>query len=244
MWGSRLQCGQQVNIETARASADTIGTSGRFEFGLTLRSGNVELVEFEPAFRLDRSTNSSKQLVIVNGDIGWEGGERFSNSGLVHLRHESSTRSRFRPEFFAQTNYDLARNLSFRSLGGGGLRTRVLEDGSSRLFLSISYLLEHERNDLVSGDIHPARTTNHRISFYASAATRNDDSVGCTAVVYVQPRLPEVDDPRVLVSTRLGVAVGKHVEIVTTVRFQYDAGPPEDVGRADLQLVSGFSFAF
>lgn len=74
--------GAQVNIEASRAASDGVGTSGVFEFGLTIRAGNVELIEFGPAFRLDRRTSAAKQLLLVNGDLGWEGGERFTNNAL------------------------------------------------------------------------------------------------------------------------------------------------------------------
>ena len=36
----------QVNIESVRRETDAAGTYGLFEFGLTLRAGNVELIEF------------------------------------------------------------------------------------------------------------------------------------------------------------------------------------------------------
>ena len=160
-----------------------------------------------------------------------------------NFRHEWVREGLFRPEFFIQANYDLARSLEFRALGGGGLRFRILGDDSTPLFLGVSYMLEHERNDLVASDVHPARTTDHRASLYSSVGAQGA-VMAYSGVIYVQPRIPGLDDVRVLVTSRLGVAVSERIEVVTTVRFRFDDGPPDRVGRVDLQLVSGFSVSF
>tara|TARA_Y100000588_G_scaffold358478_1_gene416662 strand:+ start:156 stop:1001 length:846 start_codon:yes stop_codon:yes gene_type:complete len=234
----------QVNIETVRSRADSVGTKGVLEFGLTFRTGNVDLFEFGPSFRLDRLSARSRQLVILNGDLGWEGGERFTNSALGHLRHEIRTgHARFAPEAYAQLNYDLSRRLKMRMLGGLGVRVGFRRPGI-RQFFGLSYMFEHERNDLVPGDLHRRTTSTHRTSVYVSILTRESADFTYAGVIYLQPRLPNFDDLRILITSRVGVAVTERVDVVTTMRFRFDARPPVDVGRTDFRLISGLSIDF
>ena len=80
-------------------------------------------------------------------------------------------------------------------------------------------------------------------NLYTSVVTHGL-SLSYAGGIYVQPRFPKLDDVRVLASSRLGVSVSEKVQVVTTVRFRFDEGSPDGVGRADLQLVYRFAVAF
>lgn len=232
-----------VNIEAGRRADGEPGVHLRLDLDLTYQTGNIDLVEFGPAFRLDRLTSRASQLVLASGDIGWEGGERFSNGALFHVRNAGRPLSRFRPEFFGQVNYDLSRQLQVRGLGGGGVRIGIHRSPKGMVWLGLTTMLEHERNDLTPGDSHPKTTNAVRGSFYFSFSGRTDRT-SYEAVVYVQPRFQAFDDGRLLINARLGVAASERIELAAAVSLRHDAGPPLGIEKTDLRVKSGLSLAF
>ena len=73
----------QVNIEGLRSEITDSGVVGTVGVDLSLRTGNVELVKLGLDARVDHVTSKSSTLFLVSGDLGFLGGERFTNDGLL-----------------------------------------------------------------------------------------------------------------------------------------------------------------
>ena len=74
----------QVNVEALRQDDPPLGYSGTFGGDLTVRTGNVELVQIALNARVYRATESVTRLMVGNGGLGLQGGGRFASSGLLH----------------------------------------------------------------------------------------------------------------------------------------------------------------
>lgn len=230
----------QIDIESRRQDGSK-GKSGEIDLDLTARSGNVDLFELGAGISLSFSQGRSALIMVASGDIGWEGGERFSNEALGHLRYVRSMLERVQMESFLQSNYDQSRNLNFRALGGLGLRFRLMQQDESRAWLGASFLLEHERNEVLPGYLHAEETSDPRGSAYLSFGVRINKTTDATGTFYYQPRLDDPDDFRVLIDYRLTVSVTEAVSLNTSVSLQHDSDPVDSVSESDFKLTTGLS---
>ncbi len=238
------QASAQVNIEKLRGDGPERGYSGHLELNVSARTGNVETLELGAGGRLNYVGEETRTFLLGSGEVGWEGGERYSNQGLVHLRHLYRRGLRLQPEAFAQTDYDRSRSLTFRGLVGGGLRVVLQRHRVVRIWWGSAYMFEHEKLDLAPGDTHPRRTSVHRWSNYLSSAVSMGEDTAFTWTVYVQPRFDVPRDLRVLGEAHLGVGLGRTVVLATTVRMRYDSRPPAEAEGLDVALTSGVAITF
>ena len=112
----------QVNIERLRRTETTTGVSGQAGANLTARAGNVQLVLLTFTGRLDYARWRWLAFLVGNTDVGWQGGQRFSNAGLLHVRYNYLASPTVAAEVFGQIDYDKARLLAFRAIAGTGPR--------------------------------------------------------------------------------------------------------------------------
>jgi len=234
----------QVNIEKLMSKKKQDGFSGSVRFDLEIRSGNVDIQEVGFANRIDHSGKAWDALFLLEGGIGWEGGDRFSNEGLVHLRQIYKANERLWPELFVQADYNKKRRLDFRGLVGGGLRLQLVQRDRMLLWWGSSYMLEHEEVDVQAGDPHPDKVTVHRWSNYISAKSQFNERVQGTWTGYLQPRLNRFEDIRILTEARLGVELSRDLTLETSFRLRYDNEPPQGIESVDYLLKNGLAFRF
>ncbi|MEE2752802.1 MAG: DUF481 domain-containing protein [Candidatus Latescibacterota bacterium] len=233
----------QIDIESRRQDGST-GLTCKIDLDLTARSGNVDLFEFGAGISLSFSQGRNTLILVASGDIGWEGGERFSNEALGHFRYVRFMLKRVQLESFLQSNYDLARSLDFRALGGLGLRFLLMQQDQSRAWLGVSFLLEHERNEVLAGYLHAEDTSDSRGSAYLSFRLRISETTDATGTFYYQPKLDDPDDFRVLIDYRLTVSVTRAVSLNTSVSLQHDSDPVDSVSESDFKLTTGLSIGW
>lgn len=234
----------QVNIEKLRSDEAEPGAVGAVEFDLRARSGNVEVWEAGVEGQLSRRRQRSSTLLIARGELGWEGGERYSNEGLFHLRQVLRKSDGVWPEIFAQIDYNKARLLEFRGLLGGGLRLRIYQRGGVRCWWGTAYMLEHERLDAPE-EVEPDRVvTVHRWSNYLTLRVEIDERIRGLGAIYAQPRFDAWGDVRVLGDARLEVELGGPLSLVVSSHARYDSRPPGAIESLDVKLGSGLKITF
>lgn len=209
-----------------------------------LRAGNVDLLQLSVNGRLDRVGGPSASFLVVSGDLGLQGENRFANAGLVHVRHAHHLRPWLAVEAFGQLNYEEPRLLDFRALAGAGLRVRAIDRDQFRLSVGSGYMFEHERLDLPDSASHPMRTSVSRSSSYASLWATPTSSVVLGATVYAQPQIDDVRDVRMLGDVSLSVGVTQAIAMVTAFNMRYDSRPPDGKERGDVALKTGISVSF
>ena len=180
-------------------------------------------------------------LLIVSGDIGWEGNERFSNEALGHLRFVRRVSNRVHFEGFIQSNYDKSRNLDFRAVAGVGIRWRIAGSVGSGLWFGNSYMFEHEQNGVAPADPHLEETSVSRWSNYGSASVRISDTATVSGTVYYQPNFTRFGDFRVLADAHLNVSITATLALTTSISVHHDSDPVGSVSESDYQLTTGIS---
>jgi hypothetical protein len=234
----------QVNTETLRASEQEAGFSGGLGFDLAARTGNVEIVQVGVSGRLDYVGDRATTFLVGRSNVGWKGGDRFINEGLLAARLVLRRGAALRPETFTQVNHNESRLLTFRWIVGVGLRTRLYQSRTAGLWWGSAFLFEHERLDLESDAVHPERTSVPRWSNYLSSRIAFTEQATMIGTVYVQPQFDRPRDMRVLGEASLGGALSESLSLVLTLLVHYDSRPPDAKKALDMTVKTGIGVEF
>jgi len=229
----------QVNIETYRGKR---GVTGEARFSLSSDVGNVDVFKGDGAGHITVNTAHGVLLGVCKGAAGFLGGERFTNSGVLHLRWTATASPRWRPEFFAQADYAKSRRLESRALFGAGVRYNAYTAEKSAFSLGTALMWESEDLNLAPGEQHPAATELMRSSSYINLSLQG--RVGFATTAYVQPALSAPGDVRVLGTAELKTPIIGPLRQTTAVDFRVDSAPPRGVEKKDIRFGTSFGVEF
>jgi len=98
-------------------------------------------------------------------------------------------------------------------------------------------MFELEHLDERMGTIDAGRkSTAHRASIYLTGTENINDKVSFAETIYVQPRLDDAGDVRVLAEASITSKLSKRIALSDSFIFAYDRTPPDGVKRYDTQL--------
>jgi len=234
----------QVNVEALRQDDPPLGRSGTFGGDLTLRTGNVDLVQLNLNARLYRVTESVRTLMVGNGGLGLQGGTRFASSGLLHYRRTYRYNDLISPEWYGQLNYDRPQLLDFRAVAGGGARTSFASGEWGDFGMGIALFLEYERLDLLDTAVHANETTVVRGSYFLTLRLVLNDDVVITSTTYLQPAVADLGDLRTLANFQLATSVTDELDLTVSFDLRYDSRPPDDISALDTSLRTGLRYSY
>ncbi len=147
-------------------------------------------------------------------------------------------------EVFGQAQFSEFKRLNLRLLGGAGLRLELIATKTIEAVVGVAYMVEQEELDLTEGDSHPAESLNHRLTSYLSLRLNVQDYLAFVSTTYVQPRLNDFADLRVIGDVALEVTLSKSVKLVESLSFSYDSQPPDAVETTDISTVTKLRLSF
>ncbi len=234
----------QVNIEKHRKFLNGTGFSGLTSIGISAKTGNKDIQEIDLEGRLDYQAKNFYTFAVAQGEYGWQGGREFSNQALFHLRYVRNLTQVIKLEVFGQIDYNKARLLLFRIIGGAGLRFNLFRSDVSLLSYGIAGMTEHEKYDLPETAVHPVKTSVFRISNYLSYRLKLNGNASVASVVYYQPKANGFNDFRVLSENSLYVKISKKFGLSVEFNLRYDSLPPDGKKSLDTKTKLGFTVGF
>ncbi len=234
----------QVNVEALRQEEPPLGRSGTFGGNLTVRTGNVDLVQVDLNARLYRVTESVTRLIVGSGGLGLQGGDRFASSGLVHYRETYRYNDLISPEWYGQLNYDRPQLLDFRFVTGGGARTSFASGEWGQFGMGAALFFEHERLDLPDDAVHDNETTNIRGSYFLTLRLVPSENLVITSTTYLQPIIGNWGDLRTLANLRLATSITDELDLTVSFDLRYDSRPPDEISALDTRLRTGIRYAY
>ncbi len=239
-----LPVSAQVNVEALRQDDPPLGYSGTFGGDLTLRTGNVDLVQVGLNARLYRVTESATRLIVGNGGFGLLGGSRFASSGLLHYRQTYHYNDLVSPEWWGQLNYDRPQLLNFRIVAGGGVRISFASGDWGQFGMGAALMLEDERLNLPDTAVHDDHTTNLRGSYFLTLRLVPNENLVITSTTYLQPAVDNFGDLRTLANLRIATSVSDELDLTVSFDLRYDSGPPDLVSALDTSLRTGLRYTY
>lgn len=234
----------QVNVEPLRGEDPPEGVSGSLSGDLTIQTGNTDFVRVGLEARLNEVRGSTTTLVVGNGGLGFLGTSRFASSGLFHYRRMYDRFEWASPEWYAQVNYDRARDLRFRTVVGGGVRSPVVRGEWGHLGAGTGFMLEDERLAIPDTAAHPDHTTVVRSSSYGNFRVVTDRDLVLTSTTYVQPQVDRIRDVRILEELALTTPVTDRVSLRISFDLRYDSRPPDGLSGLDTRLRTGLTLDY
>ena len=229
----------QVNIEKFRKAEDKQDFTGSFELDVLSKIGNVDVSKINFENHCAYRWKTMNTFLIIRGDYGWKGGEQYSNEALAHLRNVFGLRANVQLEIFTQIDYNKKRLLLFRGLIGGGLRFNIYKSIKTNLWWGTAFMLEYERLSINESDSEGSKTNVIRWSNYLAMNKSLNEQVHLVWTTYLQPRINEFKDIRILSETDLIIRLGKHFSLAISFRMRYDSQPPHGIKLLDTAIKTG-----
>jgi putative salt-induced outer membrane protein YdiY len=235
----------QINIEKQR-SFDVDGVEVSLNTDVTLLSGNTQTVIVGGGGRLDVRKGKHYSFFLGNARYGESGRKKYQEHLFGHVRYNYDLKPWLVGEVFAQSERDAFTLLQVRLLAGGGFRLRYFskENKLIGLYQGMALMYELEHLDAAKAGNHPARLTVGRWSNYLNLRLMLSENTHLVQTLYVQPRLDDFGDVRLLDEAALAIGFNKHLAFHTSFNLRYDSRPPDDVETLDLALRNGLTVTF
>jgi hypothetical protein len=234
----------QVNTETMRRDGMEPGMHHRIAAHLEFHSGNSDFLSTGASYRLDLLEGNLYSFLVASYDRRSSDKELSANEGFTHLRFIYTLDSLFRPEIFAQKEFNEFILLRDRNLIGGGLRLRPLairdSSGSFILFVGIGGMYETEQVATTPEE----RTQLFRSTNYLSLQGRIGTSLHITVTGYYQIAPARTDDFRILTEGEMGIRLTDILSFVVSTRYRRDNLPPAGVKNYDFRVKNGLAVTF
>jgi hypothetical protein len=235
----------QVNIEVLRTDSLSLGRSGSVGGDMTFQTGNVDFIALNFRGRVYTVTPTQTRLIVGNGGLGFLARSRFASNGLLHYRRSyTAISSYFDPEWFGQINYDRSQRLTFRAVGGAGVRTAFAQGDWGQFGAGSSSIVEYERLTLTDSAVHPEETFRIRWSSFLTLRVVPSDNLVITSTTYVQPALSDFDDYRAMENLRLSASITETLALTISFDLRYDSGPPDGLSALDTRLRTGVTYTY
>jgi hypothetical protein len=234
----RVGQAQIVNVQGQLAKPpDKDGVTGQAELKLDWRDGNNPLFDIGGTGSVLVRRGRVLGLAFARGGYGRSRGLTLTKRSLEHARLRAALSCVWRWEAFAQHEYDQFRRLSVRGLLGTGPALQIFHTQAAGLLAGAAYMFELEHLDERMGTIDAgARSVTHRASFYVTGTEQIGEAVSLAQTVYVQPRIDDASDVRVLAEASVTTKLSKRFALSDSFTFAYDRTPPDGVKRYDTQL--------
>ena len=237
---STTSMAQVLNIESLRKVTDTSGWSGSASVNFAIKRNVNDFFTISSNIHVQYKMN--KHLVLFKNDIDFQKieGEKFSNSGIQHVRYNYRFHDRIAWEVFLQGQYNKVSLIDFRGLAGTGPRFKLSNSENYKFYLGTLFMYEHEE---VGDGITPIQR-DFRGSAYLSFSLFPTDRIAMVSTTYYQPKLSAFSDYRIANESSLLIDLFKNFAFKTTYRFIFDAFPAIGIPNSQYDLTTGFTYSF
>ena len=215
------------NIESERPNLPEQGLDASVKLGLDGKTGNDEEVDYAGAAKFVYRIQDEVFLFIADKEYGSTRDIKDTDNAFLHGRWTHIITPLWSAEGFAQWEQDEFDNLSSRILLGGGGRYLLLQKLDVYSFtLGLGAFHEQEKQDLVSYQ----QTDNFwRMNAFYTYKYQMNKMVSIINTTYLQPRIGEYSDLRVLADFGLKVGITDSLAITIAYKVTYDSDPAQNL---------------
>ncbi len=217
-----------VNTESLRLSK-LPGTQQFLSVDIAAKSGNNSLFSFSPEYTLYVTPYKSSLRGFLYGSLSTSTHKQktVSQHHFIHARLIKSYSTPLELEYFIQQQANYFLNLNARYVTGVALRYS-LDPVDQHFIISSGFMLEQEHYS--SKRIQTVcRTSNYLITKHPMAKSSMLNSI-----TYIQPKLDEFSDIRVLSDIEFNTKVTELLSISMSVEARYDSEPESSLEPLDL----------
>jgi hypothetical protein len=235
---------QISNVQPLLAKEAEPGPSAAFEGSLDWRTGNLSLLIFSASLITRYRRGRHLLFFLARGDETLNAGTRILFKHIEHLRYRLDVVGPLQVEAFGQIEQDQARRVWPRALVGGGPRLTIIGSDNLDLAIATAYMLEYQRFRAVGQPDDGQDELVHRLSSYVVVIVRATSILKLGETFYVQPRLDDASDIRLLSETELLVSITEHLALKSALYLAYDSTPPLGIRHLDTGLKTTLQASF
>lgn len=226
----------QINTERLRRSVEGDGVYLSLDASAAYATGNTEYLRLGLGGRTDVRLGEDLAFVVGRFDLSQADGKAFLDRSFLHARYNHALAPRLMLETFAQVERNRQQRLVSRTLFGVGARYQLVDRDSLGLAVGVTPMFEHEELDAELGEDQSGVL---RVSSYVSGQWTVNAATAISTTTYVQPRVDDAGDLRVLNQTALSVGLTRWVRLRVQTNLRYDSRPPAGVERNDFSIENG-----
>ncbi|QAA82777.1 DUF481 domain-containing protein [Aequorivita sp. H23M31] len=231
---------QVLNAESLRKVTDTSGFTGSASLDFSLKKDVNEYFGFRSNIHLQYKMK--RNLILIKNDIEFQRieGNKFSNSGISHIRYNYKIYPRITWEVFVQAQYNKVSKIDFRGLAGTGPRFKLSTSNLYNFYLGT--LVMYEQEELDDG-ITPIQR-DIRGSAYFSFSLYPVKNIAIISTTYYQPKLGDFEDYRVSSQSSLLIKMFGDLAFKTTYTFIFDRYPAVGIPKSQYNFSTGVAYSF
>jgi len=233
-----------VNVEDLHFNDGGLGSSGAVSLDFSGAKGNEDKSRIGTGFLYRLTQEKTTDLVSANYHHGETNGVRDSNNAFLHARHIHDINNTKAWEVFAQVEKNEFTRLKLRSLLGGGLRKKLIDDESYRQYLGLGLFYSVEKLDQAEVTNEDSEQRSTRVNFYSLNRWIWSKNTKLYATLYAQPVINDWKDYRLLGIASLKVAIDTHLSLKVNYTVSRDSEPPALVKKTDTRYFTGFEYQF
>jgi hypothetical protein len=228
----------QVNTEDMRRAQRSDGVGFEFDATGAYATGNTNYLLIGLGSRVDVALGADEAFVVGRFQLSEADGTIYRNQAFAHARYNNQISPLVIGEVFVQAEQNRQQLLEQRYLLGSGVRLQFVRSETAGLALGLTPMFEYEQLSL---DPRPDAETYFRVSSYLSARLKVSDAASLSAVGYVQPRMDDFEDLRVLGQSALDLKLTRHVSVAVRANLRYDSRPPDTIRGTDFSIENGLT---
>lgn len=228
-----------VNIENARIHSDTTGWKGDAGTSFSFSKNVQEVLSINLSAHIQYKTQKDLYLLLANYNLLKANNSDLFNNMFYHFRYNRKLSKVVRLEAFNQWQQNKINNIDLRVLVGAGLRFKIHESKTFRIYAATLAMYEHEQ-DKEPLEIHNELRSDNYISF----TFLPNPVLSITSTTFYQPlyRLPK--DYRLLNQMSLSIKASQHLFFTTNWDYSYDASPPAGTPHVNYTITNGLNYTF
>lgn len=226
----------QVNIEKMRQTK--LKNNHEIDLSGSFYSGNSEAIQYKIKTRSEFQLKSTQVLGIFSLQEKQSSSLKYINKGFGHFRLITPINNNLKTELFSQKEFDDFKLLKDRVLFGGGLRGYVIKNNLVMLTLGVGGMYETER---ILVNTLETITKTFRSTNYISANIKINHTVKFNSITYIQPKISDISNIRLLMQNELKVQLTRNLNLKTNFNISYNSSPPKSVKKSDIELFTGLS---
>lgn len=226
----------QVNTEPFRKRIKSRGYSFFLQGTFDGHTGNTEGVTADGLAGLGFAGGRHLAFAFASVDYSKLNEVIGVDKSFAHARYDYAIGRFVSWEAFVQTQSDVFQLIKIRDLIGTGPRLTLYDDGQFGLFLGVGAMWEHDVYDVAPGgpDARVQNTT--RANVYLAAHATLTDGIDAVTTTYVQPRLTDASDIRVLSESGFIFKISTWLSTAISFVAHYDSNPAPGVLPTDTEL--------